>query len=112
MNQLVLDLRDIANNSESSEDSETINKAADIIEHVGISENLIPIKKYPGYFWDTETQSLYSIKVSGVLKPLKKNDKFWCRMDRGYIHKPNYQISVNGVRKTLTTERIERLCRR
>ena len=27
--------------------------------------------KYTGYFWNLETQRLYSLKISGVLRPLR-----------------------------------------
>lgn len=51
----------------------------------------------PGYFWDLDSQKLYSIK-SGNLKPLalKKGGYFF-----GVKVEPGYQVSVNGTRRTL-----------
>jgi len=48
--------------------------------------------KYPGYFWNTETQVLYSLKIDGVLKPLKIiNPNRWNSWPM-----PGYRVSVKG----------------
>jgi hypothetical protein len=60
---------------------------------------------YPGYLWNTEDQTLYTIKTTGVLRPMT--------FQRGGVHIgftryesritiPGYQISVGGIRKTIT----------
>lgn len=54
--------------------------------------------RYPGYFWNTKDKQLYSIKVTGVLKPIKfsKGGFF-----NGCTIEPGYRVSVDGVRRTL-----------
>lgn len=52
--------------------------------------------KYPGYFWNLKDSQLYSLKVSGVLRPLKRTyPTEWNQFKTGY------KISVNGQRKFL-----------
>lgn len=55
--------------------------------------------KYAGYFWNVEEKKLYTIKVTGVLRPMKlcKGGFF-----HGYDIKPGYRISVNGVHHSLS----------
>ena len=52
--------------------------------------------KAPGYFWNIVEKKLYSIKVTGELRPLAfhKGGRFY-----GYSIEPGYAISVNGVRR-------------
>jgi len=68
--------------------------------------------KFPGYFWNIEDKQLYSIKVGGVLKPLKKKRLFdtksiWSKheglemlFNRGCRH--YYHVSVKGNRIMVT----------
>lgn len=60
--------------------------------------NTLTATKYPGYFWDVNEQQLYSIKVGGVLRPLKITmpGRF-----NNLIH-PAYRVSVEGERKILS----------
>lgn len=61
---------------------------------------------YPGYFWNPLEKRLYSIKVNGVLTPLKINQgryPSWIRQ----IGK-HYQLSVKGQRKYISLNEIER----
>ena len=53
--------------------------------------------EYPGYFWNIKTKALYSIKVGGVLKELKryKPNRF-NHMDEDF-----YAVSVKGKRRIL-----------
>lgn len=51
--------------------------------------------RWPGYFWNTVQQRLYSIK-SGVLKPMKSHQG-WNR--GGYNIPPGYVVSVFGERR-------------
>lgn len=55
-------------------------------------EQFIQLNRYPGYYWNIETKTLFSCK-SGELKQLT--------IKRGFRnHPPGYGISVNG-RKVL-----------
>ena len=52
--------------------------------------------KYPGYFWHIEEKRLYSVKVTGTLKPLHFNKpNYWNNGMAGY------QVSVDGHKKYL-----------
>ena len=64
------------------------------------------LPKYPGYFWNVEDKKLYSIKIKGVLKPLKK--KYPNRFNNMYS--PFYEISINGQRKYISVDRIVKIC--
>lgn len=61
--------------------------------------------KYPGYFWHVPTQSLYSLKVDGILKPLKisgpNHFNKW--------HEPGYRVSVEGQRRVLWLSYLQKL---
>lgn len=53
--------------------------------------------QYPGYFWHLTEHRLYSIKVSGMLQPL--------RFDRSSVWNnwlAGYRVSVNGRRRLIT----------
>ena len=54
--------------------------------------------KYPGYFWNTETQTLFSLKIDGVLKELKMVYPNHFNM----IRMPGYRVSVKGRRRHLS----------
>ncbi len=51
--------------------------------------------KYPGYFWNTETRTLYSIKITGELREIQKihPNSF------NFIRESGYRISHKGHRK-------------
>jgi hypothetical protein len=57
--------------------------------------------KYPGYFWNLTDKRLYSLKVTGELKPMaySKGGYFY-----GRDIPPGYKISVNGHRRLFTLE--------
>lgn len=62
--------------------------------------------RYPGYFWNVAEKKLYSIKVTGELKPLgfQKGGNF------GYgIVPPGYKISVKGTRRYYTLDYLSKL---
>lgn len=62
--------------------------------------------RYPGYFWNVVEKKLYSIKVSGELRPIKfhKGGNFgWIRVE------PGYQISVKGRKRRYTMDYLESL---
>jgi hypothetical protein len=57
--------------------------------------------RYPGYFWNVVEKKLYSIKVTGELRPMAfhKGGNFgWVRVE------PGYQISVKGKKRTYTMD--------
>lgn len=54
--------------------------------------------KYPGYFWNTANLKLYSIKVTGELKPLAYCKGGWYN---GHQVAPGYRVSKNGTRHTI-----------
>ena len=60
---------------------------------------------YPGYFWNTKTQTLFSCKVSGELRELYlyKPNKF------NMLSGPAYRISVKGRRITLPVSKLKKL---
>ena len=62
--------------------------------------------RYPGYFWNTTTKQLFSIKVTGELKPLAfcKGGTF-----NGHIVKPGYRVSHKGEKRTFPMEYLNTL---
>jgi hypothetical protein len=57
--------------------------------------------RYPGYFWNVVERKLYSLKVTGELRPMTfhKGGNFgWVRVE------PGYQISVKGKKRTYTMD--------
>ena len=60
--------------------------------------------KYPGYFWNTKTNRLFSIKVSGELHELKLHyPTYWNNGRYGY------RVSVKGNRRWLLIRDLKRL---
>ncbi len=57
--------------------------------------------RYPGYFWNVAEQKLYTLKVTGELKPMAffKGGTWY-----GVRHDPGYKLSVNGVRRKYTMD--------
>lgn len=62
--------------------------------------------RYPGYFWNVKEKKLYTIKVSGELRPMafNKGGRFY-----GVTHLPGYQISVNGKKRKYTMDYLSTL---
>lgn len=59
--------------------------------------------RYPGYFWNTKTQSLFSIKVTGELREIKfRKMSQWNRYD-------GYQVSHKGQRRFLPIQYLKTL---
>jgi len=54
--------------------------------------------RYPGYFFNTKDDKLYSLKIDGVLKPLKLQAAN--QFNHLYRYSPDggYQVSVKGLR--------------
>lgn len=62
--------------------------------------------KYPGYFWHTVEKKLYTIKVSGELRPIKY---FYGGTFYGKVWPAGYRISVKGERRLYTLEYLNSL---
>lgn len=62
--------------------------------------------KAPGYFWNVKEKKLYSIKVTGELRPMtfQKGGRFY-----GYDVAPGYRISVQGRKRTFTMDYLSTL---
>ena len=62
--------------------------------------------RYPGYFWNVVEKKLYSIKITGELKPMTfdKGGRFY-----GRDILPGYRISVNGRKGKMTMEYLGKL---
>ena len=60
--------------------------------------------KYPGYFWHTGQQKLYTLKVTGVLRPLVKP-----KISKFNKYQDVYQVSVNGKKRYLYMDYLRRL---
>ena len=62
--------------------------------------------RYPGYFWNVTEKKLYSLKVTGELRPLTffKGGTF-----HGVQYEPGYKISVNGERRKYTMQYLGKL---
>jgi hypothetical protein len=62
--------------------------------------------RYPGYFWNVVEKKLYSLKVTGELKPMAffKGGTWY-----GISHEPGYKLSVNGVRRKYTMDYLNKL---
>jgi hypothetical protein len=52
----------------------------------------------PGYFWNIKEERLYSIKISGILKPIKRNPP------NRWQYRPDwyYQVSHKGRRRYMS----------
>ncbi len=62
--------------------------------------------RYPGYFWNVSERKLYSLKISGELRPMKfDKGGLVC----GRVILPGYRISVNGCKRKMTMEYLGKL---
>ena len=69
-------------------------------------KKFIQLDKYPGYYWHTEEKQLYSLKITGVLRPMVKSKAF---CGYGYNIPAGWRISKNASRRVLTVEIIEHM---
>jgi hypothetical protein len=60
--------------------------------------------KFPGYYWNTQTRRLFSIKVTGELRELKHTKA--SRWTNGIS---GYRVSVKGRRRWLKDEYLKKL---
>jgi len=58
--------------------------------------------KYPGYFFNVIDNRLYSIKIDGILKPLRSYSLFF--VNNKPVKIKHYQISHKGKRKHVTLD--------
>lgn len=75
--------------------------------------------KYPGYFFNIEDEKLYSMKIDGILKPLKYRSANYfnnwgsvrVKLESGetVYATGGYQISVKGMRRFYPIERLKDL---
>lgn len=60
--------------------------------------------KFPGYFWNTKTRRLFTIKIEGVLRELKHTKaSYWTNGKSGY------RVSYKGRRRWLKDEYLKKL---
>lgn len=60
--------------------------------------------KYSGYFWNLIDKRLYTLKITGELRPLKYSAPNQWNYFRG-----GYQVSVGGQKRRLTNEYLQTL---
>lgn len=67
--------------------------------------------KYPGYYYHTVEKELYSIKVSGILTPLKLQKKNVQRINGQLVfeNREHWKISVNGKSKKIFKDVLEKV---
>lgn len=74
-----------------------------------IPSHFIPVPTWPGYFFDPETDGLYSIKVSGTLRRLK----FQPGKQVGVNYfPPRYTVSKNGKSKFISARILAETCKK
>ena len=71
---------------------------------VRLPDNFIATK-FNGYFFNVENETLYSLKVKGVLRPMKllKPNPF------NHMHEPFFRISNNGIAKSYPLSKLRKL---
>lgn len=74
--------------------------------------SFVPLRKFPGYFWDREKRALYSLKVDGVLKKMKEQTvtRYMSRFvfEGSKIGEGYYCISFQGKKKYVFVNTISR----
>ena len=64
---------------------------------ITLPEGLFAVNGYPGYFYDKVEAQLYSLKIGGILRPLKMYTWFYCGRKRSPCA-PHYVLSRNNRR--------------
>ena len=64
--------------------------------------------RFPGYFWNIKDEKLYTMKVTGVLRPMRRCDPAPYE-ENGQA---SYRVSVQGIRMRLTISQIKRTLQR
>ena len=62
--------------------------------------------RYPGYFWNVTDKKLYTLKVTGELRPMALNNGGFFY---GTKFEPGYQISVKGQKRRYTLDYLNKL---
>lgn len=60
--------------------------------------------RLPGYFWNTADERLYSVKITGALRPLKKQAS-----NRWNHFKEGYQLSHMGRKRFMSVDYLKKL---
>ncbi len=60
--------------------------------------------RYPGYYWNTKTQRLFSIKVTGELREMRFN-----KANQWNHYRSGYQVSYKGRRHYFPIEYLKTL---
>jgi hypothetical protein len=60
--------------------------------------------RYPGYYWNTKTHRLFSIKVSGELHEMK-----YTKPSRFTNYKEGYRVSYKGEKRWLSIQYLKSL---
>lgn len=81
---------------------------------ISLPDTLTPVPRCPGYFWDTASHKLYSIKIGGVLKEMQiyTAHPAMFRFRQFNSLEPGdalYRASVNGRNVTLPVKKLKRL---
>ena len=63
--------------------------------------------RYPGYFWNTDDEKLYSVKITGALKTLALNNGWDYALSRRC--EPCYNVSVNGRKQRIFLSELKTL---
>lgn len=76
--------------------------------HNIIPSHLIAVPNYDGYFFCSETDTLYSLKVTGTLTPLTRLKA----VQLGYRYFPaRFNVSRNGKKSYLSVAKLRKLAR-
>jgi len=70
---------------------------------VSLPKDFVAIK-YPGYFWNLKEQKLYTMKITGVLRPLVKPKPNFFNHYRDI-----YRISHNGQHRSIEVSTLKNL---
>ena len=76
--------------------------------NIKLPDNLVPTK-FPGYYWDIENKLLYSIKVSGELKPLKLQKGGYRPHSFVEPLPPHYKVSYKGFQRMYSLDYLNSL---
>lgn len=78
-----------------------------LMPDISFPSGFVALDKYPGYFWNVQERKLYSIKIAGILQPLKLQNSWGWKT--GAFIGPHYRVSKDGRQYYLTVERIEKM---
>jgi len=77
---------------------------------VKFPKHFVQLDKIPGYYWHTEEEQLYSIKIGGVLRKMTFHKGYYGPTRFGFVDlQPGYHISQKGRKRVLTRATIKKL---